>query len=138
MRAGRLRRGLVLAAPVAWMLLIFALSSVPGRRPPGAQHWDKLAHFVEYAILGWLGHRALRELGLSSARAAVVAAAGAAAYGISDEWHQSFVRWRSVEAADALADAAGASFAAWMAHRFPGRLESLKDGAEPGRAAPGG
>jgi VanZ family protein len=132
----RLRRTLTLAAPLAWMALIFALSSVPGRRPPRELHWDKLAHFVEYAVLGWLGQRALREAGMTPRRAALAAAAGSALFGISDEWHQSFVKWRSVEAADALADAAGASAAAALACALD--LRRLRRDAERSRGAPAG
>jgi VanZ family protein len=132
----RLRRAAILAAPLAWMALIFALSSVPGRRMPSAHAWDKAAHFCEYAVLGWLLQRALREAGLSPRRAAVAAAISAAAWGVSDEWHQSFVPRRSVEAADALADALGAATAAAAAAALDLRRARASRGPEHG--APGG
>lgn len=41
----------------------------------------------------------------------------AIAYGISDEWHQSFVPSRTADGGDVLADAIGACLAvAWLAH----------------------
>ena len=124
-----------LAAPLLFMLVIFAGSSVPGGGRPSRRGWDKVAHFCEYAVLGWLGQRALREAGLSPRRAALVAAVGAAAYGISDEWHQSFVPRRDVGAADVLADALGATLAAALAASRPLRRE---DAAGPARGAPEG
>ena len=132
----RLRRAAILAAPLAWMALIFALSSVPGRRMPSTHAWDKAAHFCEYAILGWLLYRALREAGLSPRRAAVAAAISAAAWGVSDEWHQSFVPNRSVEPADVAADALGASAAAAAAAALDLRRARASRGPE--RGAPAG
>ena len=42
----------------------------------------------------------------------------AAAYGVSDEFHQSFVPMRSVEAMDVVADTVGASFAAFALYAW--------------------
>ena len=69
---------------------------------------DKLLHAVEYAgLAGLLGLGLGHATRLGPWRAALLAAALAAAYGVTDEWHQSFVPGRSSEVADALADAAG-------------------------------
>ncbi len=104
-----------MALPIAWMALIFALSSVPGKRVPVPRRWDKVAHGVEYAVLGFLAHRALRATGMAPSRAFAIAVVGSAAFGVSDEWHQSFVPMRSVEAADAIADACGGLAGAGLA-----------------------
>ena len=98
---------------VAYMALIFALSSIS--RPPALPHGvDKDAHAVLYAGLGVLLVRALA--GGWRRRVTLVAAIGAvamaAAYGVSDEYHQSFVPLRQVEALDVLADTVGAAAAA--------------------------
>ena len=129
-----MRRALTLVAPLLWMALIFAGSSIPGKRLPSTHVWDKLAHATEYAILGALAYRALRAAGLSRERAVTVAVAGCALYGASDEWHQSFVPHRSVEAADALADTVGGAIGAALALLWERRSRRLT----PSRAAPAG
>ena len=89
---------------VAWAAVIFALSSIPSLST-GLGVWDlvlrKCAHFGEYAILGGLLYRAL---GREPAAIAV-----AAAYAITDEVHQAFVRGRHGSPLDWLVDAAGAT-----------------------------
>ena len=107
------RRGLWLWGPVAlWMALIFAVSSMSAPPSPLPSH-DKVEHFVAYGGLGALAMRAaaggtLSGLGGGAAVAAWLIATG---YGISDEYHQSFVPNRSSDPADALADAGGAATA---------------------------
>ena len=69
----------------------------------------KLAHFTEYAILGWLAARAFR----TSARAAIrerwflISAALIVTYALLDEYHQSFVPTRTGTVYDSLIDIAG-------------------------------
>jgi VanZ family protein len=92
------------APVVLWAGVIFALSSIPDLGT-GLGTWDttlrKLAHMVEYGILGCLLLRALR-----SAPAAVLLAS---AYAITDEVHQTFVRTRHGSPVDWLIDTAGAT-----------------------------
>jgi VanZ family protein len=87
---------------VAWAALIFALSSVPSLGT-GLETWDlvlrKIGHFVEFAILGALLLRALRDV-----PAAVLAGV---AYAVTDEVHQIFVSGRHGSPLDWLIDAAG-------------------------------
>jgi VanZ family protein len=64
-----------------------------------------LGAVVIYALTGGLRRRVT--LGIVAATIAI-----GAAYGISDEFHQSFVPMRSVEAMDVVADTVGASIAA--------------------------
>jgi VanZ family protein len=90
------------AAVVAWAAVIFALSSIPSLSS-GLGMWDtilrKLAHTTEYAILGVLLYRAIgREL------TTVVAGA---AYAVTDEVHQHFVRGRHASPVDVAIDTAG-------------------------------
>jgi len=87
---------------VLWAAVIFALSSVPDLGT-GLGNWDlllrKLAHVVEYAILGALLVRALgREL---------PALAAGIAYAVSDEVHQHFVAGRRGAPLDVVIDATG-------------------------------
>ena len=87
---------------VLWAALIFGFSSVPDIGT-GLGGWDlvlrKLAHTVEYAILGLLLVRALgREL---------PALVLGVAYAVSDELHQHFVPGRRGAPLDVLIDAVG-------------------------------
>jgi hypothetical protein len=95
------------------MAVIFGFSATPdiGRLPGGVS--DLTAHFAGYGLLGGLVVRAIaggRWAGVTPA-----AAAGAwlfsAAYGVSDEFHQSFVPGRTPSGIDWVADAAGAAVA---------------------------
>ena len=89
--------------------LIFYLSSRPAPLPKDlAFHaLDKGLHFIGYALLGWLLYHALRHE-TAPGRALYASFLLASLYGISDEYHQSFVPSRQADAADVLADAAGA------------------------------
>lgn len=106
------------------MALLFALSSWPS--PPGLPAGvDKELHWVLYSGLSALVLRALarrdwRSVGWGRTFAAVIVAA---AYGATDEYHQSFVPGRSAEVADLVADACGAAAAA-IAIRLWSRMKS--------------
>ncbi len=74
---------------------------------PGA---DKLAHMIAYGVLAatvlWsCGSRALEK----PARYSLLTVFCCLLYGMSDEYHQSFVALRSVSGYDLLADVAGAT-----------------------------
>jgi len=108
-------RRLALWGPVAaHMVLILTLSSFPRLPAPPGRLSDKQAHAIVYAVLTGLLCRALaggRSSGLTAGPIAV-AVVVAVAYGVTDEWHQSFVPGRQSEVADLLADATGAGLAA--------------------------
>jgi len=63
----------------------------------------KLAHFTEYAILGFLAARAFR----TSPRWFLVSAALVVVYALLDEYHQSFVPSRTASVFDSFIDMAG-------------------------------
>lgn len=63
----------------------------------------KLAHFTEYAILGFLAARAFR----SRERWFLISAVLVVAYALIDEYHQSFVPSRTASVFDSLIDMAG-------------------------------
>lgn len=108
---------------LAWAGAIFFLSS-RSRLPEGPElipHFDKVAHFGAYALLGLLLARAVRATELPLAAAVALGWL----YGASDEWHQSFVPGRSVDAWDWAADALGVLagvylFKHWRARRRRG------------------
>ena len=88
--------------PVSWMGLIFLLSSIPGSSfkalPfPGC---DKLIHFAEYMVLGFLWARALAP---GTAAAILIGIF----FGITDEYHQIFVPLRQFCVVDIVFDCIG-------------------------------
>jgi VanZ family protein len=106
---------------LAWMAVIFWLSS--GELPPtgGFEIPDKVAHFGAWFILGGLAWWGAARLGLG--RATVVAIIVPALYGAVDEIHQRFVPGRSADVRDWLADAAGAVCAAVALALIAGRRQ---------------
>jgi VanZ family protein len=96
---------------------IFLVSSMPDPGPLPGGVSDKSAHSLAYAGLGVLLLLALAQgrVGGVTRRRAALAVALATAYGVSDEWHQSFVPGRWPEAADVLADAVGAALGVALA-----------------------
>ena len=63
----------------------------------------KLAHFTEYAILGFLAARAFRPF----SRWFLISAVLIVVYALIDEYHQSFVPSRTASIFDSLIDMAG-------------------------------
>lgn len=96
---------------VLYMMAIFILSSIPDLGAPPGGVSDKSLHMLSYAGLGVLLLLPLAKGALSRVtwRRAAAAIALATLYGLSDEFHQSFVPGRSPELLDVAADAAGAT-----------------------------
>ena len=102
------------------MILIFYLSHLPGdafsvNLPANS---DKLAHGLIYGLLAstclyaiypLTKHHELLRYGIIIIFCLV--------YGVSDEWHQSFVPFRSPSFFDVIADVAGAAIAV-VAHKY--------------------
>ncbi len=70
---------------------------------------DKYLHMLGYAILGSLFYRAFRSLYFQDRLllAILLSIAASTGYGISDEFHQYFVPYRSADIMDVLADMVG-------------------------------
>jgi VanZ family protein len=95
------------------MLLIFIASSISNLGPMPGGVSDKSGHSIGYAILGAVTLRALagaRLNGVTWPRAAA-ALVICALYGVSDEFHQSFVPGRTPDVHDVIADCIGAAVA---------------------------
>ena len=101
---------------VAWAVVIFILSSIPGDELPDEPFdmFDKLVHAVIFGVLCLLIYRAfqfqnfnrfLKEFSILVAFMFIIA------YGILDEYHQKFIPGRYPDPADALADVIGGGFA---------------------------
>jgi len=96
---------------MAYCAVIFAQSCYPTpHQLPSFALSDKLLHAVAYGILAVLICRAANTTDRWRRRwgaLLMVAVVASTLYGISDEWHQSFVPGRDADAFDALADFAG-------------------------------
>jgi VanZ family protein len=104
--------------PAVWAAVIFLSSSpMSAGGPPGVSDW--ITHGAAYAVLSLLVCRALAggfPLPLSW-RGGVLAVLLATAYGVSDEWHQSFVPHRHSSAGDVAKDFCGAALGAFLYRR---------------------
>jgi VanZ family protein len=125
------------------MAVIFAVSSIPdvGAVPGGFS--DSAAHTAEYTVLGALLLRAFAggEWRRVAWRTVLTAIAVSALYGVTDEWHQSFVPGRTSEWRDVMSDATGASIGAatvwaWSIIRHFSRSRERRHGVHepPSRA----
>src|SRR5262245_44524557 len=96
------------------MLIIFWLSHEPVLPTPPGGLTDKQAHALVYGALAALWVRALSRARLDAVTLvrAVIAIAASGLYGVTDEWHQSFVPGRTSDVADLAADLVGAVCAA--------------------------
>jgi VanZ family protein len=92
--------------PLVIALLVIAASHRPRLASTGVSHGDKLVHFAVYGLLGTLVAR----LG-TGWRGAAVGLLVASAFGVTDEFHQSFVPHRSSDVKDWVADTLGAALA---------------------------
>lgn len=115
---------------------IFALSSSAkplGNIELGLPGLDKLVHAAIFGLLAVLLLRALENWPKTLLWRFALTLLISTLYGISDEWHQSFVPGRDADPLDALADFTGALLSLrvlwWRAQRSAKRTET-QDGAE--------
>lgn len=128
------RSWLLLAAPVAIMAFIFFMSS--RSHLPDLDHGHDIqnvvGHFSVYAALAASLALLFRARGWSASRAIVVAVICATLYGVTDEFHQSFVPNRNTDPFDVLVDFLGATLGALLAMRLYDRIAaSARSDADP-------
>jgi VanZ family protein len=82
------------------------------------EYQDKLHHTAAYFIMGILAWRNFRHFVKPPFILAVVSIAFCSLYGITDEWHQSFVEGRQEDSLDWVADTFGATLAMLLLERF--------------------
>ena len=113
--------------PVAiYVLLIFYASSLSD--PPGVPplpHFDKLIHFFEYGLLGFLLGRALGLMGRKGGYLALAAASLAigAGVGMADEYYQGTIAGRDRSLADFLVDLVGLLFSLFLLRTLAARKD---------------
>ena len=106
----------------AYAGVIFYLSSLshPEEHLPIVSHFsDKVLHAVEYAVFGALCFRAFQGTLNASWRgwSIPLAIVVASFYGVTDEFHQSFVPFRYSHVLDWVADTIGAILGVFAMHR---------------------
>lgn len=111
-------RNLYLFFVVAYMALLFAMSSIPNLKPPIPHfRWnDKVIHALAFGGLGGLLYGAF--LHSQWRRPFLWATFVALLFGITDEWHQSFVPNRHADLGDIAADGFGGLMGALIAIRW--------------------
>jgi VanZ family protein len=110
---------LIWAALVCWACVILWLSSLPPEELPEAAFlfWDKVNHFVAYAVGGWLAASALQVSRPRNSRTTVLILAVLliATFGVLDEALQTLTPGRTGGAADDwMADVLGAAVGALL------------------------
>ena len=92
---------------IIWAILIFIVSSIPDLSTPslGFTYADKVAHWGEYLIFGFLMALAFWKTGRS--RPYLLPLLICSAFGAFDELHQLFIPGRVADIFDWLADFAG-------------------------------
>lgn len=93
------------------MGLIFYASSLEGRDiPPLFPFQDIVFHLAAYSALGFSFSRALKNsyTDITLSKLIVFTIIFGTIYGISDEWHQAFVPYRTVSGLDVFIDGVGA------------------------------
>ncbi len=122
---------------LAWMALIFGLSSIPGVVHPDDNQiyslfvWlppdlQNLLHVPVFAILAWLWQRGFRQSPAHPAQLDALAVMLTVGYGVLDEWHQAFVPGRYASLTDVALDGTGAVLGVlagrWLVKRWAARL----------------
>ena len=97
---------------VLYCSFIFWLSSKPTLPAPMLfTHQDKIFHMGAYFIMGILAWRFFNDLFAKPIIVFLISLCFSSIYGISDEWHQSYVPGREADILDWLADTLGALIA---------------------------
>jgi VanZ family protein len=101
---------------IAYMAVLFILSSMSKLPPPPGQISSYYVHVGAYVILGLLTSRALAQGRLRNVTFNVLVGAIviSSLYGVSDEYHQRFVPGREFDVLDMVADAVGSVIGAFM------------------------
>jgi VanZ family protein len=104
---------------ISYCCFIFWLSDKPSLPAPiWFEHQDKFYHAGAYFIMGLLAWQSFRHFVSSPGLLAMLSIAFCSLYGLSDEWHQSFVVGRESDIADWAADTTGAVLAIFLLYKL--------------------
>lgn len=110
------------------MAAIFALSSrstLPRPASISGEVFAIMGHFGAYTALAICIWWALGRVDLPPGQRILLGFAGAVLYGLTDEWHQSFVPGRTPDVRDIGVDAIGATVGVLLAPRLLARLDAV-------------
>lgn len=93
-----------------------AQSTLPA--PMWFEYQDKLYHAGAYSVMGLLAWRSFKHLVDAPIILAFFSIAFCSLYGLSDEWHQSFVVGRESDSADWAADTSGSIVSIFLLYKF--------------------
>jgi VanZ family protein len=106
-------------ALITYCGLIYWLSDQPTLPMPMLfLHQDKLHHAIAYFIMAVLAWRNLKHIIKRPYLLILLSVFFCSLYGLTDEWHQSFIKGRQADIADWLADTVGALLATLVLHGF--------------------
>jgi len=107
-----MKNRILITAALTWMLLIWALSSLPSNKIPSVKIFsiDKLAHIGIYLIWGLIVNLNLRRSNASS-RTVLFVYVMMVLNAALDEYHQRYIPGRGVSWFDLIANLAGLSLA---------------------------
>ena len=109
----RHKRGFYIIAAAVIVFEVFLLSSRPlPEQVPKIPGMDKIFHFIVYAALSSAIFGSIIKSKNNHNKALFISIFLSALYGLSDEFHQSFVPGRECSLLDLLADFLGAAFGA--------------------------
>lgn len=98
---------------ILYAALIIAASSIPYLKTPKiiTLQFDKIVHFLEYALLAFLAYRSCSHLGrlLTPHKALLLSTVLVAGFAVLDEFHQRSVPGRDSGIGDLAMDLAGAA-----------------------------
>ena len=104
---------------ILYCLFIYWLSDQPSLpTPKWFEGQDKLYHASAYAIMGLLVWRSFKHWLSSPIILALLGIAFCSLYGLSDEWHQSFIVGRESDSADWVADTSGSVLAIVLLYKL--------------------
>lgn len=97
---------------------------------PDIRFFDKLLHFLAYALLGILFYRAYDTLAFSYNHKLLIfiSILSTTLYGISDEIHQYFVPSRHADIVDVIANTLGSICGVYLCYRWKVRKKSQPTG----------
>lgn len=110
-----------------YCLFIYRLSDQPFLPVPNLfSLQDKVLHAGAYFIMGILAWRSFKHLFSPPIILTLFSIAFCSLYGISDEWHQSFIEGRFSDTSDWIADTGGAGVAVLLLNKLCISREPLR------------